>query len=337
MLILQEDRNFITNFYYATYHFSILFIIVIIYNTKFSEKFISFTIKYYKVLIIIAIIATLIQVINYDFLNIYKFKGTRDFSESIYVQRRYSIFGFENTDAIGFSFIPITALLLSYMLMKKEKFAWVFTIIVGFIALLSNSRFTMVGFIISTFLYIVYSKNTFKGISKYSFLILFLAIVGYFALTAYGFDFLAFYNQRFLDKGSIENTTRVRAFYTFAIFFPKHPIFGTGEFLTDEIARASRIIASSSRIHVGYLSQLVGYGIVGAFLLWTFWFLLAKKLYNNAKKTKYWGSFFAFLIYFWAHATLVNDSIFFSGLIFALIFDKYFTDKLKNNLIQKIT
>ena len=53
---------------------------------------------------------------------------------------------------------------------------------------------------------------------------------------------------------------------------------------------------------------------------------------KTAKKTNYWGSFFAFLTYFWAQATLVNYSIFFYGLMFALVFDKYFQDKYKTEI-----
>jgi len=99
--------------------------------------------------------------------------------------------------------------------------------------------------------------------------------------------------------------------------------------LTEEIKEASKAVGSS-QIHVGYLSHLVSFGIVGSFFMFGFWFLLAKKLYKSAKYTKYWGSFFAFLIYLWAQTTLVYYSIFFYGLIFAFVFDKYVKDNYSN-------
>ena len=99
-----------------------------------------------------------------------------------------------------------------------------------------------------------------------------------------------------------------------------------GQMITDEIKRASQAIGSS-HIHVGYLSHLVAYGIVGCFFLFGFWFLLVKKLYRTAKQTNYWGSFFAFLTFLWAFATFSHSSIFLYGLIFALVFNKYFEDK----------
>ena len=61
--------------------------------------------------------------------------------------------------------------------------------------------------------------------------------------------------------------------------------------------------------------------------------MLTKSLLKTAKITNYWGSFFAFLIFLWAQATLVYHTIFFTGLIFALIFDKYYYDKYREYII----
>ena len=146
-----------------------------------------------------------------------------------------------------------------------------------------------------------------------------------------GYDFLDWYNTRLLAEGSIKETTRFKAIENFIVFFPREPIFGTGVHLTDEILSASKSVGSS-QIHVGYLSHLVSYGLVGSFFLFGFWYLIAKKLLITAKQTNYWGSFFAFLTFLWAQATLVHFSIFYYGLIFALVFDKYIQDRHKYNI-----
>ena len=96
--------------------------------------------------------------------------------------------------------------------------------------------------------------------------------------------------------------------------------------MTDDIRDASNAIGSS-QIHVGYLCGLVYFGIIGAFFLFGFWFQLTKHLYKNAKRTKYWGAFFAFLVFLSANLSLVKFHVFFYGILFALIFDKYYSDK----------
>jgi len=137
--------------------------------------------------------------------------------------------------------------------------------------------------------------------------------------------------DRLFAEESLQESTRYKSYFTFEIYFPKHPWFGIGK-LTDEIKEDSAQIAQSSQIHVGYLSHLVFYGVVGSFLAFGFWFKLARSLFKTARKVNYYGSFFAFLVFLWANATLVTFHIFFYGIIIALAVDKYFRDKLE---IQK--
>lgn len=98
--------------------------------------------------------------------------------------------------------------------------------------------------------------------------------------------------------------------------------------LTNQIEAASRAVGSS-QIHVGYLSHLVSYGIIGSFLLFSFWFLLAKDLYRKAKLTKYYGPFFAFIIFLFTNLTLVDFNLFYPGIFIAFVFSEYY---YKSNL-----
>ncbi len=125
-----------------------------------------------------------------------------------------------------------------------------------------------------------------------------------------------------------------KAIGNFIYFFPEHPFFGTGT-MTDEIRVASKAVGSS-QIHVGYLSFLVYFGIFGCFFLFGSWFLLSRKLLNTAQLTNYWGSFFGFLTFLWSFATMNLSFIFFYGITFCLVFDKYFHDKfLHKSLIEQ--
>jgi len=319
------DVNYhpLTFFYYSIYNFATFFLIIIIYNTRFSDKFIQNSIKIIKVTVILAVIASIMQVFNNRFLNAWQF----DMNENIYLFRRTSIFGYVNPNALGLSYIPLAAVFIGYLLRLKHKSYILFTILIGITAFLSNTRYVMIDFVILTIQYLVFYKIKFKSVFRYVLLVFGAGLILYFTLAYLGYDFKEFYENRLFAEGDITETSRYKAIDNFLYFFPQKPVFGTGVHLTDEIKKASNLIGSS-QIHVGYLSHLVSYGLVGSFLLFGFWFTLARYLYKNAKKTNYWGAFFAYLIFFFAQATLVYSSIFFTGLIFALIFDKYFQDKL---------
>lgn len=315
-------------------HIAIFFIIIIIYNTNFSKSFIQNTKKVFKITVLMAAIVSIIQIFDTNFLNAWPYwnpeRGATYLLADIYTHRRSSIFGFIDRNSLGLSFIPLLAVLVGYMLYVKDKKYYIYLILGGLTALLSNGRYIMAGFLIITFIILVVQKVKITGFYKYAFVLFVIGFLLYQALFFFGYDFKSFYEKRVFHEGSLYETTRYKAIGNFLIFFPKTPIFGTGVHLTDEIRGASRDVGSS-QIHVGYLSYLVSYGIVGSIFLFGFWFILAKKLYRTAKFTGYWGSFFAFLTFFWAQATLVLPSIFFYGLIFALVFDKYFQDKYRYN------
>jgi hypothetical protein len=157
---------------------------------------------------------------------------------------------------------------------------------------------------------------------SYALLLLFIIQI----LQIIGYDLQDWFRERLFKESSLQDMTRFKAIYTFLQFFPKYYLFGNGQ-IYDNAVRAYSHRMGSSHIHVGYLSHLVAYGITGCFLLYGFWLLLALKLFKTAKLTNYWGSFFAFLTFWWAFATFSQPSIFYYGLIFALVFDKFFTDQ----------
>jgi hypothetical protein len=128
--------------------------------------------------------------------------------------------------------------------------------------------------------------------------------------------------KRLFVEGEIKNTSRYLAYELFQKYFPQHPVFGTGVHLTDEIRRVANE-GGSSQIHVGYFSHMVSYGIVGSFLLFSFWLLLARDLFKKAKLTGFYGAFFAFLVFLWANAAMVDYNIFYPGVIIAIIYSEY--------------
>jgi hypothetical protein len=318
-------------------HFSVLIMIIIIYNTNFTDRFIRRCITIIKITVIMAAIVSVIQIFNTDFLNAYSYyTGGVDLSETYttYQYRRWSIFGYIDSNEIGLSYMPLLSVIIGYLLYNRTRSYKYFLILGGISALLTNGRYVIIAFIIITVQIIFVEKERIKGIFKYAL----FAIIGFFLLyqllTFYGYDLQKWMDERLFAEGSIYETSRYKAIGTFLMFFPQTPLFGTGG-MTNEIREASNAVGSS-QIHVGYLAGLVYYGIVGGFFLFGFWFLLAKKFYKTAKITGYWGSFFGFLTFLWANAALVYFQLFFYGIFFAMVFDKYYSDKYaSDSLVYK--
>ena len=104
-----------------------------------------------------------------------------------------------------------------------------------------------------------------------------------------------------------------------------------GESKDYELVR--ELAGRSSQIHIGYLSLLYYYGLVGGFLYLTFIVLITRKLYRDAKTTYYWGPFFGFLGLVLANFTLVSLSFFNAGLILCLFFNQVYLNR-HNYLLQ---
>ncbi|MFW6272957.1 MAG: O-antigen ligase family protein [bacterium] len=322
-----DNKGLVKTILYNEY-LAAFFILVIIYNTKLNDKFLKNAISIIKILIVITAIGSVIQVFNSDFLQV----PTNDdaeslISKSIYEMRRGSIYRFEGPNSLGLSFIPLLAVLIGYMLRKKDKNYIYFLMIGGLAALLTNTRYVMIGFIILSFQIIYYKKVKLLGFFRYAFIVLIFSFLAIEVLNLFGYNMTIWFEERLFQEQAITETTRYKAIGTFAQFFPEAPVFGTGG-ITQSIRSASRAVGSS-HIHVGYLSHLIYYGIVGCFFLFGFWWLLLRRFYKNAKFTNYWGSFFAMLTFLFAFATMSESSFFFSGLIFMVIFDKYYIEKTK--------
>ncbi len=72
----------------------------------------------------------------------------------------------------------------------------------------------------------------------------------------------------------------------FTEFFPNKPFFGTGIHVGEDLLRA--IGGRSSQMHVGYLSHLYEYGIVGSILLFYFLYLVFRKFKRDSRFTSRW-------------------------------------------------
>lgn len=329
------DEKGLLKYIFNNYHVYYILLIIVIYNTNISKKSYSIFIKLSQILLIVALGGVIIQffspgmfvrpvgwVVNYD---------------NIFLDQRPSVFSFVSDNDYGITVLALFSLVFSFQLKQKNiKSLIFFSLITGLYALLTNSRYVIVGFLL-VILQFSLLKGTLKKYKYFIYLMFIFGTLAYLIIDVFEINLNLWYQERLFAEGSLENTTRYGAYINFLHFFPQKPIFGTGVHLTEEIRRASRAIGSS-QIHVGYLSHLVSYGLFGSFLLFSFWFALAKDLYKKAKRTTYYGPFFAFLVFLWFNVTAVDFYFRYPGLIIVFVFsqfyyNQYLTKNLRNNSI----
>ena len=301
-------------------------ILTLIYNTKFSKKFINYSITLLKITVIISLIITIIQIvysprfftpqsISFDRYHVFG---------SVVLNRRDSLFTFL-PDEIDYTFIPLVALLLGHQLYYKKKNNIMWIILVSIVAIGSNSRTTMAAFITSTVVYLFDQKDKFKKTFRYVFAALLLVIITVSAFVGMGYNWKDFKDNRLL---STSGQSRINAFIAVFQHPPSNLLFGMGGMTLSKDINWKLQILGGTQIHNGHLAQFVYYGITGFTLVMWFYYLIVKKLLKNAKSTQFYASLIGFIIFLQIQMTTIPfGGIFAYGLLYCFIFDKYFIDK----------
>jgi len=315
----------------------ILFVFIIIENTSFSERFIKRLILLFKITIVISFIVSLIQVLvdSHFFYPQQLIEETDTMSElGFYEIRNQSIFGYLDQNDIGLSFVPIISLFVGYHFYNKNNLIFmIFVIIAGLVCFLTNGRYVMINFIL-IFCQVFFLKNL-TLFKKIRYLVSSVILIGLIitGLTYLGYDINDFWEERIMSESG---NSRIIAFDMFGRFFGEHPLFGTGVRTNNELMSA--LYGRSSQIHVGYLSAFFEWGIVGASLIFIYWYRIAKDLYKKAKLSLFYGAFFGFMTFLIANTVLVQYTILFYGLIYCFVFSKYYYNiagfENKNHLIS---
>ncbi|MCD4669048.1 MAG: hypothetical protein K8S14_01240 [Actinomycetia bacterium] len=315
------EANGLIKYLFSNYHIYALLLMIIIYNTNISPKTYKSFVKLIKITLLIALVGVLIQFFIPNWMT--RPTGWEVAIGNIFIDRRSSIFTYVSDNEYGISILAFFSLIFSIQLFRKNiRWLILFSIIIGLYSVLTNTRYIMIGFILVLF-QSLFDKDKSKKISSILYFAIVFGVIYYLLTDVLGVDLKQLGEQRLFHEDSIKETSRYGAYINFLQFFPEKPVFGTGVHLTDEIRAASQAIFSS-QIHVGYLSHLVSYGLFGSFLLFSFWFGLARDLYRKAKLTKHYGSLFAFLVFLWFNVTAVNFKLMYMGLIFAFIFSQYY-------------
>lgn len=312
------------------------FIFFIVENSFFPKSFIKNIIKIIFVVVVVAVIVIIIQAYSPKF-----FLSPREFDIAIDrgEQRKFSIFSWINTSEAGYTFPAFLSILLSLSIIyaNKIKVKWLYFFGIIY-SVLSGARFVILSVLIVFSQTISYRKKFMPNLIKAIGGLVFLFAISYFVLKFSGINIDRMISHRIIQSDVVEfekNSayTRIYAFTLFSEFFPERPIFGTGGVMEDDLIETKG--STTSQIHVGWLSLLYYYGIVGGTFHIIFTYLIMKKLYRVAKTTNYWGSFFVFITYFISvMGTGVSFEINFMGYIFALVLNKYFEQQLnqKNSI-----
>ena len=303
--------------YKNTVLFSI-FILLMVENAHFDREFIDRMIFIFKITIIISFAISMIQVFVIPFFLIPSFlQGERSEFGLI---RFPSMFSYIGVNELGFSFLPIVCLLIGYDMYYRKRPNIILIGLSGVVAILSSSRYIQLGFFL-LLLQLVFRKKVILRNLAYTavFILIFVATLSFISHFL-GFDVMDYYYSRIRETTYM---SRVIGFQLFLKFFPQNPIFGTGERVTHELS--FELGRASPYIHIGYLSHLYEFGIVGSIFLFGAWLSIAYVLLRSALRTQFFGSFFGFLMFLFTNATLVEYNLFHYGIVFTLVFQRYFS------------
>lgn len=308
----------------------------IVENEEYDEAFIKAIVRIFKVTVVLAFITTMIQVMFIRNFFIPKYLLGEDYLANEFGTVRFpSIFGYIDANAVGFSFLPILSILFGYYLVRRSKNWFWYIIPGGIVAMLASSRYIQIGFLIILFQIIFTRKERIKNTVKILAFGTVLVLVSLNIIESSGMSISDYFYGRLLGASSY---SRVIGTELFARFFPEAPWLGSGSRITSELSVA--LEGASPYIHIGYLSHLFEYGIIGSLFLFGSWYLIGRKTFAVGSKTGYYGSFFAFLVFFFTNTTLVQYTMFHYGLIFAAVFYKYYENKFPINTertYEKIT
>lgn len=332
------DREFKVEFLFSNQLIGAFNIMLIIENLTLSKKHYNLLIKISKIILLIAFFVILIQqVINPNF-----FIKTNILDEALVSSgtenRLNSIYSWVGDLTIGFGFVPIFILIIEDFDRKNKKIMlW---LLFGIIfAILTKSRWVMLNSLLVFVIIFINHKYKIKQFLRYIFIFPLVLFFSFFTLDSIGVDVTGIIKDRIFesDKKDFNNksaSTRILAFQAFNKFYWENPILGKGSIKygmggtgKQDYKLKSFLKGRSSQMHVGYLSLLYMYGLVGAIFFLSFLYLLLKRLLKNARKTRIWAPFLGMLGFALANLTLVTFSIFEMGLILVLVVDKYYREK----------
>ena len=330
--IINDIPRETSKFYYVFNDDKVLacLLFIIIEHTTFTEKFIKTLSRNILIVVGISLIVSLIQVKTPScFFNKYWDQDLAYIGEN----RDFSIYSWTGLNSAGITFPILISILLNVYSRRKSIIPFVIfaNIIVSF---LTKTRYVMISAIL------VMSQLFFdRMISLKKRVIMVVVLVSTVLLIGWGaekmgYDINEVINGRIMEKDSdmASAKARVLSYEVFLKIFPNDPIFGVGPSTRNDVKEL--LGGEAPLIHVGYLSYLYYYGIVGFILFMIASIFLFRDAWIVGRKEKFWGTFYGLLTFYIANFTMVYFIFSEMGIIVSMLFLKYYQDKSlsKNSL-----
>ena len=319
---------------YTNSYFRVSIVLLVLENLKLSKKNILTLTQILSVLLVLGMIASILQLTVDPSL----FTNVSDSSILIknssqwkYIEagRHPSIYGLIGGDAISRNLPFIFSIVLSMFIYKKKNSRkFLYSFLVGLSFIISRWRIALLQYFLVLLQFVKVRKNKLGGVLLILILLTVTFFVLYFFIENYiDLDFDTLFIKRLT---STSGKTRVWAFHLFDKFFWDNPIFGTGGLNSQELQNT--IQDSTYGIHVGYLSILYYYGIIGGVLFFLINYSIIKELSQTMRKTNFLGSYFGFLAFLALNLTDFNFSFFHMGFFLCIIYNKYYREDFENKV-----
>jgi len=322
--LIPLDTNWLYYILSDTNFFACVFLFII-ENTQFDFKFIKKMNHCIFAIVIIALVVSLIQ-IKFPYFFVSPILKGIEYIHYIEQGRNFSIFSWIDLNSLGITFPILISILISTG--RTERLTFPFIIISGIIvSFLSKARYVMLSSIIVFSQLFFVSKIDFRK-KIYILLIFIISVVAVVSIAkVYNYDIQKVIDTRILERTSDLASARARviSFEVFLVKFPEHPLFGVGPITRLDVVQLLR--GAAPIIHIGYLSYLYFYGIVGSFLIFISIFFLLRKAWIVGRKYLFWGSFYGLLSFCFANLTFVYFNLSEIGILLAVIYIKYFIDE----------
>lgn len=340
--IFLADKAFTFMYFFKNQLFFGFLAALVIENTDFHSGYMRKLTKLLKTIFWLSIVAILIQqFVDYNFmLNPNALEETEAADE---MERRLSsIYSYLGGPLYaGLTVIPVLSILVAENAKRKKP---VFSLYIAgaIFSLLNKSRWVLINLVLTIFSKFNIRKLSLVQVFKIVASIVIASVATLYVLRYFDFDIDEFVAQRLLETnhGGLQEgaaSSRLLAFEIFGQVYTEHPIIGKGNLNWGEGAKGDKALSlllrgRSSQIHVGYLSLLYWYGLLGAIPFICFLYTMMGRMRSVAKKFNYWGPFWGMMGLVFANLTLVFFHLNVPGLLLCLVYSRYY-EQLGNRIL----
>ncbi len=305
------------------YHIFACSIFIIIENTFFDKLFIEKMNKFIFYIIVLSLIVSIIQIkdpsffFNEGVIN----ANPEEFGESEI--RNASIYSWYTANSGGITFPILLSIALNYYETQKSRF--LLLILAGIVvSFLTKARYVMVStIIVLSQLFFSRAKSMVRILSLTALFAggIFLLV---FVADQIGFDIQKVISSRILEEDSEMESAKARivSYEVFMKKFPEHPWLGVGPATKRDVVEL--LGGGIPLIHVGYLSFLYFYGVIGCSVLFIALFYLLKDSWAVGRRYNFWGSFYSFITFCVANVTFVYFNFAEMGICLSVIYIRYY-------------